>query len=171
MDPKIASRFNDTLLKDAMQRYDIPADKIKLLNGFESFIYEFNRPDGDFILRIGHSLRRTPDMIRGEVDWINYLADGGTTVARAVLSSSGNLVEPVDDGEGGQFLCTAFVKARGITAGREQMNETPVPELRPPAGAHAQACQSLYPCQPCLEALRLGLPGEQHPRPAVACRG
>lgn len=57
------------------------------------------------------------------MDWINYLARGGTTVARAVLSADGNLVEPVDDSHGGQFLCTAFVKARGGVAGREQINE------------------------------------------------
>jgi Ser/Thr protein kinase RdoA (MazF antagonist) len=73
MDPKIATRFNDTILHTAMQRYDIAVEEIHLLDGFESFIYEFSRSDGDFILRIGHSLRRTPAMIHGEVDWINYL--------------------------------------------------------------------------------------------------
>jgi Ser/Thr protein kinase RdoA (MazF antagonist) len=123
MDPKIASRFTDDILQTAMWRYDITPDQIKLLDGFESFIYEFNRPDGDYILRIGHSLRRTPDLIRGEVDWINYLADGGTTVARAILSRSGNLVEPIADGQGDEFLCTAFVKARGGMAGKEYINE------------------------------------------------
>ncbi|MCJ7433327.1 MAG: phosphotransferase [Anaerolineales bacterium] len=123
MDPKIAALFNDDILTAARQRYAIPADKIQLLDGFESFIYEFERPDGQFILRIGHSERRSPDLIRGEVDWINYLARGGTTVARAVLSAAGNLVEPIDDSHGGQFLCTAFVKARGGIAGREQINE------------------------------------------------
>ena len=75
MDPQIAARFNDAILQAALQRYDIAADKIQLLDGFESFIYEFNRPDGDFILRIGHAARRTPDLIHGEVDWINYLSD------------------------------------------------------------------------------------------------
>jgi Ser/Thr protein kinase RdoA (MazF antagonist) len=123
MDPKITALFNEDILTAARQRYAIPADKIQLLDGFESFIYEFERPDGQFILRIGHSERRSPDLIRGEVDWINYLAGGGTTVARAVLSATGNLVEPIDDSHGGQFLCTAFVKARGGIAGREQINE------------------------------------------------
>jgi Ser/Thr protein kinase RdoA (MazF antagonist) len=123
MDPKIASRFNDNILHEAMRRYGIAADKITLLDGFESFIYEFTRPEGDFILRLGHSLRRTPDMICGEVDWINYLSDHGITVARAILSQSGNLVEMVDDGHGGVFLCTAFVKARGGIAGKEKINE------------------------------------------------
>ena len=64
MDPKIAARFNDTILHCAMQFYDIPEEKISLLDGFESFIYEFERPDGQFILRIGHSQRRSPDLIR-----------------------------------------------------------------------------------------------------------
>jgi Ser/Thr protein kinase RdoA (MazF antagonist) len=123
MDPKIAVRFNDEILAAACLRYDIPAGKVQLLDGFESFIYEFNRPDGDFILRIGHSLRRTPDHIRGEVDWINYLSDHGVTVARAVLSRTGNLVEPIEDGHGDEFLCTAFIKARGGIAGKAQIND------------------------------------------------
>jgi len=122
MDPKIAALFNADILAAARERYDIDPDRIRLLDGFESFIYEFNRPDGDYILRLGHSLRRTPEHIRGEVDWINYLSDNGVSVARAVLSEDGNLVEPLDDGQGGQFLCTAFVKARGVIAGKDQIN-------------------------------------------------
>ena len=123
MDPKIAALFNGGILKAACQRYAIAVNKIQLLDGFESFIYEFERPDGQFILRIGHSDRRSPNLIRGEVDWINYLAEGGTTVARAVLSQKENLVEPIEDGHGGQFLCTAFVKALGRIAERDQIND------------------------------------------------
>jgi amicoumacin kinase len=123
MDPKIATRFNDSILQTAMRCYDIQADKIELLDGFESFIYKFQRPDGQFILRIGHSDRRSPDLIRGEIDWINYLAAGGASVARAILSESGNLVEPVEDGQGGEFLCTAFVHAPGGEASRDQMDD------------------------------------------------
>jgi Ser/Thr protein kinase RdoA (MazF antagonist) len=123
MDPKIAARFNDSILQTAMRRYEIPADKIELLDGFESFIYKFQRPDGQFILRIGHSDRRSPDLIRGEVDWINYLAAGGASVARAILSAGGNLVEPVEDGQGGEFLCTAFIHAPGGEVHRNQLND------------------------------------------------
>jgi amicoumacin kinase len=113
MDRKIVARYNDYILHEAMQRFEIKPDAITLLDGFESFIYEFNRPDGEFILRIGHSQRRTPEMIAGEVDWINYLAQGGAAVSRAILSQDDNLVEAIDDGQGGQFLATAFVKAPG----------------------------------------------------------
>jgi len=123
MDPKIASRFNDSILKSALQYYAISAADIELLDGFESFIYKFQRPDGKFILRIGHSARRSPDLIRGEVDWINYLAAGGAPVARAILSEKGNLVEALDDGQGDAFLCTAFVHAPGGEVKRDQLNE------------------------------------------------
>jgi Ser/Thr protein kinase RdoA (MazF antagonist) len=51
--------------------------------------------------------------IQGEVDWLNYLAAGGVSVARAIHSNAGHLIEALDDGQGEQFLATAFVKAPG----------------------------------------------------------
>ena len=88
MDPKIAARFNNIILHCARELYDIQADSMSPLDGFESFIYRFQRPDGEFILRIGHSGRRSPEMIHGEVDWINYLSDHGVTVARARVAAA-----------------------------------------------------------------------------------
>jgi amicoumacin kinase len=117
MEKKIRDRYNDEILHQARQRYSIAAADIQLLDGFESFIYAFTKGDEDYILRIGHSLRRSPDLIRGEVDWINYLAAGGASVAQAVLSDNGSLVELIDDGQGGQFLATAFVRAPGGSVG------------------------------------------------------
>jgi amicoumacin kinase len=113
MEQEIKNRFNETVLRQARQRYAIPPDAIRLLDSFESFIFEFERAGRSYILRLGHSLRRTPELIHGEVDWINYLAAGGAGVASAVPSAAGNLVEPIDDGQGGHFLATAFVRAPG----------------------------------------------------------
>lgn len=113
MDGQIIARFNDSILEEAMRRYGIVQDQIKPLDAFESFIYEYERGGEGYILRIGHSFRKSEALIRGEVDWINYLAKGGVSVARAISSTRENLVEAIDDGAGGQFLTTAFVKARG----------------------------------------------------------
>lgn len=124
MDPKIASRFNEEILKAAMRHYNIAAENITALDGFESFIYRFERPDGRFILRIGHSERRSPELIHGEVDWINFLAEHGAPVARAILSAEGNLVEAIPDGHGSEFLCTAFVHATGGPISRAQTNDS-----------------------------------------------
>ncbi len=117
MEQRIKDRFNQSILQEAMRRYDIATGDIHELNGFESFIFEFQRDAKDYILRITHSLRRSEALICGEVDWINFLADGGVAVARAIPSALGKLVEtiadPQDSPQGGHFLATAFVKAPG----------------------------------------------------------
>ena len=113
MEKAIRDRYTEDILHEAQRRFGIAPEQIKLLDGFESFMYEFTRDDGEYILRIGHSRRRTPDMIRGEVNWINYLAAGGAGVAGAIISDNGDLVEEIDDGQGGQFLATTFVRAKG----------------------------------------------------------
>lgn len=113
MDPEIRQRYHPGILQETLKRYAIQEKDIQLLDGFESFIYEFQRPRGAFILRIGHSLRRSEALILGEVDWINYLAAGGAGVAKAVPSAGGRLVEFIEDGCGEQFIATAFHKAAG----------------------------------------------------------
>ncbi len=113
MEEAIRTRFNDRILEEARQRYGIAADKITLLDSFESFMFAFQKDDREFILRLGHSRRRSPELIHAEVDWINYLAAGGAGVARAVLSANEELVETIADDQGGHFLATAFVKAPG----------------------------------------------------------
>lgn len=113
MEDAIRERMNEAILAEAQARYGIAPEQMHLLDGFESFMYAFARNGRDYILRLGHSRRRTPELIHGEVDWINYLADGGAGVARAVLSANGQLVEAIDDGQGGHFLATAFERAAG----------------------------------------------------------
>ena len=113
MDQLIKDRYNDTILQEAMGRYGIIKDQIRCLDAFESFIYEFERDSHAYILRISHSFRRSESLVLGEVDWINYLAESGVSVAKAILSESGKHVEVIEDHQGGAFLVTAFVKAQG----------------------------------------------------------
>ena len=84
MDQHIIARYNDTILHEPMRRYAIAPDKIHRLDSFESIIYEFEREGKGFVLRIGHSFRKSEALIQGEVDWINHLARGGVSVARAI---------------------------------------------------------------------------------------
>jgi Ser/Thr protein kinase RdoA (MazF antagonist) len=113
MEPHIRERFHDAILHEAMRRYGIAADGIRPLAATESFIYEFQRGSDAYILRISHGLRRSAALIHGEINWINHLAAGGVPVARAMPSARDEWVEAIEDGQGGAFLATAFVKARG----------------------------------------------------------
>jgi amicoumacin kinase len=122
MDPNIKARFQDSHLAEAGRHYGVAPGAFQPLDGFESFIYQFSRADGDYILRIGHSRRRSPEQIHAEVDWINYLAAGmgpangiPAAPARAIQSQNGQLVEAIPDGQGEYFLATAFVRAQGQT--------------------------------------------------------
>jgi amicoumacin kinase len=103
MDQLIKDRYNGTILQEAMRRYGITNEQIHSLDAFESFIYEFERESHAYILRIAHTFRRSEALVLGEVDWINYLAEGGVSVARAILSESGKLVELIEDQWGGAF--------------------------------------------------------------------
>ncbi len=103
-------------MNGAAKRYGVAQGDIEKLGGFESFIFLFKKASREYVLRLSHSLRRSQELIRGEVDWINYLAAGGVSVAGAVMSQNGKLVESIDDGQGGQFLATAFDKIEGRPA-------------------------------------------------------
>jgi Ser/Thr protein kinase RdoA (MazF antagonist) len=122
MEKRIKERYNQQILNQVMEFYGIADDRIKLLDGFESFIYEFQREGQAYILRISHSLRRDENLIRAEIDWINYLHRGGASVAKAIEAENGDLVVPVADANGGQFLATAFVKAQGEPPSKDLWN-------------------------------------------------
>ncbi len=96
MEQQIKDRFSDGVVREAMRRYGIADGQIRPLDAFESFIYEFERGSDPFILRISHSLRRSAALIQGEVDWINYLAAGGVSVARAVRHHLAQNYQPAD---------------------------------------------------------------------------
>lgn len=113
MEPAIREKYNDNILREIMGKYGIDKDKIKLLDGFESFIYEFERDGREYILRISHTgLRRTRSQILAEVDYINYMADNGVPAARAVASLRGEFVETAEN-ENPDFAAVAFEKAKG----------------------------------------------------------
>jgi len=113
MEKSIKDRFNDRILEQALQAYQIPANRVQALDGFESFIYAFDTQADSGILRISHAIRRSPDLIQGELDWINYLHLGGVAAARPLPSRNDQLVELIDDSAGSSFLAVAFEKAAG----------------------------------------------------------
>jgi amicoumacin kinase len=52
-------------------------------------------------------------LIRAELDFLHYLGEAGANIAAPLPSPSGKLLEVIEDGQGGEFLATAFEKAKG----------------------------------------------------------
>ena len=113
MERRIRDRFNDRIVEEASSRYGTSSEKLVRLDGFESYIFKYASGSEGFVLRIAHSIRRSENLIQAEAEWIRYLASKGVSVADAVPSQEGNLVEAISDGEGGCFLVTAFKEVIG----------------------------------------------------------
>ncbi|MCP4541455.1 MAG: phosphotransferase [Chloroflexi bacterium] len=122
MDKRTREIYDDSILNKALSKYGVAKENVQLLDGFESFIYEYDKSGKGYVLRISHSLHRTPDLIQGEIEWINYLADNGVPAARAVTSEHGNLVEPISAKDGSHFTATSFERARGTYSTKVDWN-------------------------------------------------
>jgi len=119
MDKRSRALYNDEILHKAVCRFGGQMVNVVTLDGFENFIYEIQVDGVPRILRIAHDLHRTPEMITGELDWLNYLADHGVSVPRALPSTNGNLVEVLPAADGSVFSAAAFEKAPGHPPRRE----------------------------------------------------
>ena len=123
MEERIRERYTEEILAQALAAYGIDQTSVTALDGFESYIYEFQRSEVPGILRISHSIRRTANMIRAELDWIDFLHKGGVGVSKPLRSINGNWVEVLPDGLDGYYLTSAFEKARGAHIGPDWPNE------------------------------------------------
>jgi len=111
---EIKDLYNEQILDQALALYGLEKSAVTDLGGFESFIYSFDRDGRGYILKITHSLRRSINYISGELEWLNYLADHGVSVARAIPAMSGRLVEAIPHGNGDDhFITIAYERAAG----------------------------------------------------------
>ncbi len=114
MEKWVRDSYTDAVLGGAFERYGVDRNAAKILDGFESLIYECPGKSDRFVLRISHSAHRSWQVIRGEMEYIRYLSDNGVSVARPILSPAGNLVEVIRLGtDDHHFTAAAFEWAKG----------------------------------------------------------
>ena len=114
--------MSDGVLGEAASRFGVAKDEFTKLH--DSFIireevatvgkslYLYERGEKGFLLRLTTPEHVDFRLIPGEVDWINYLADNGVRVPRAIPSQNGNLVEiiEVDDSS---YAAVSFERVEG----------------------------------------------------------
>ncbi|PRR94782.1 hypothetical protein C6W24_19530 [Bacillus atrophaeus] len=114
MHKDIKEIFNeDKVLAEAANIYGFERTQVKFLADAENYVYEFIKDEEPYILKITHTIRRSPQYIMGEMEWLHHLAKGGLSVAKPIPSLDGKDVEEVPDGTGGAFLLRAYEKAPG----------------------------------------------------------
>jgi len=109
---RIFDNNEEFILSEAGRKFGAEPDQLKRLGSFESVVYEYSKDRSHFILKLTHSIHRTPEAIQGELEWTNYLAEGGVSAAPAILSEAGSLIEVIDV-EDSYFVAYAFEKAEG----------------------------------------------------------
>lgn len=108
----IQEQYNENILLEVLKRYDVDKDKVSFIGGFDSYVYEFSKNGNDYILKITHSIRRSANYILGEIEWLNFMAEKGLAVARAIPSTFGNFVETFGDNDS-YFISILYEKAPG----------------------------------------------------------
>ncbi|UCZ71582.1 phosphotransferase enzyme family protein [Bacillus pumilus] len=101
------------ILDEATHLYGVQRSDIHFIADAENYVYELKKDGESFILKITHTIRRSPDYILGEMEWLHHLAKGGLSVAKPIASLNGRDIEQVDDGQGGSFLLRVYEKASG----------------------------------------------------------
>lgn len=118
MEKEVVDVYSDEIKDEAAARFGTKKEDLKLLGDAENFVYSFPYDGEERILRVTHSSHRTANQIKGEIDWLNYLADRGVPAAREYDSPQGNLVEVIDAGDGSYFMTVSFQMAPGKILGQ-----------------------------------------------------
>ncbi len=124
----IFETHRESILVEAARRYGIGRNDLDKQGSFESYVFEFEREGKQYILKLTHSLHRTPELVEGEVDWVLYLADHGVSVCRPIPSSAGHMIEVIDGSSvvplgDDYFIAYAFEKVPGRGTKREDWND------------------------------------------------
>lgn len=110
MDKEKTQNFTTGIFRELSLRFG--GENPRSLGGFENFVYEYQHCGRSYILRISNTrLKRSKSQVEAEVDFVNYLAEKGVPVARAVPSLGGKLVETSADNP--DFVAVSFEKASG----------------------------------------------------------
>ncbi len=148
MEKSIRQLFNPAILTQVLDLYGIQPDDAQILDGFESFIYNVSKNDQDYILRIGHDDRRSPDLVRGEAEFLNHLAAGGLSVPRVLPSLNEKLVETVPAADGSHFVTALFTKAPGHPPTKSEWQPTLFKKMGVFLGKLHRLSKRFVPSQP-----------------------
>jgi Ser/Thr protein kinase RdoA (MazF antagonist) len=109
---KLFDDNKDTIMKQATNLFGIAPAELKRLGAFESIVFEFDRDGRSCILKLTHSLHRSVDAVRGELEWVDHLVANGVSCSPVILSSCGNIVERIEIDDS-YYIAYGFEKAPG----------------------------------------------------------
>lgn len=116
MEPAICKLLTTGILQQAAQFAQVDSIQIKPIRAYENFVFEFPFHNGFRILRITHSSHRSVSQVISELDFINFLANGGANVASSIANVDGQFTTAINALDGTHFIVAIFTKANGVGA-------------------------------------------------------
>lgn len=88
MEPFIYDMFNQTPINEAVERFHLSSQSLKLISDSESFIFEAKLGNHEVILRVTHSSHRSETELLGELEWIDFLKQHGVHTSQPLRSKN-----------------------------------------------------------------------------------
>jgi len=102
---RVFAQHKTAVLEEAARRYGVSPSAFMKHGSFESFVYEFDRDGSKYILKLTHSIHRTPEMVESEIDWVRHLVDNDVWCRRSMAGRRERILHgiPVIDLDFGEF--------------------------------------------------------------------
>ncbi len=85
------------VLKEVVNKLDGDYSSLKLLGGFNDSVYEVKVNDKSFVIKFFLMSQTNKSLIKGELDWINYLSENGMNVAKPVFPVQDNFIKEISE--------------------------------------------------------------------------
>ncbi len=112
MKHQIEDTLYDRAVEAVIERFHLDRTRLRKIGEYENIIYECSLNNEDCIIRITHESHRNENLLKGELEWIDYLGDHGVPVAAPICLTNNDKIIPVNIGNA-VFLITFFTKANG----------------------------------------------------------
>ncbi|MHC4953201.1 MAG: phosphotransferase enzyme family protein [Planctomycetota bacterium] len=122
MEAAVRALHDDALVARIAGVVGVAPVHLESLGGFESFVYDTTVAGQPRIVKATWHGRRTPEQIGAEIDFVNFLADGGAPVCRTLPLADGSLVCTVPAATGAFHVYT-FEKAPGAILERKERTD------------------------------------------------
>ena len=104
MEPAALSDYTEEARNEIFDWLKVRFSDVRDLEGFENFVYEHEGT----IIRITHDSHRTPEQIRGELEFVSFLSVNKASAAAPLILPDGSHVKTL-----GKFQVCRFEKAAG----------------------------------------------------------
>lgn len=110
MEQKTIEQFTEEIQFIGANRFGIGMKDLSHIGNWQNFIFEYQKDNQHYILRFTPSSHRSVNSVKGEVDWLLYLAQKGVSVSSPIKSVQDHYVEVIKLADI-DFIVTSFVKA------------------------------------------------------------